>query len=109
MIQELRIRVNDKRPDPFWFCLLVKLFILIVTLIFIAGCINPTVIDSGSGKAQARTIKAVLSDCVAQPVGQVGSTNKSLATGYIRSTESLFICQEISLGIIQGLNNDKED
>lgn len=104
MIQELRVRI-DKPRSPIWFCLVLKLFILVLTLIFIAGCTTPVYIDSGSNTSQARTIKAVLSDCVAQEVGKVGETNLSLSKAYIRSTEGMLVCQEISLGIIDQLNS----
>lgn len=104
MIQELGCNPN-KRYNSYYFCLVVKVALLLLTLIFILGC-TPTYIDSGSSKAQSRTIKAVLSECVAQEVGKVGNTNLSLAKGYIRSSEGLLICQGISQEII---NNLKED
>lgn len=109
MIQELRIfKEHGSRCNVYLWSLSLKVLILISVLIFLAGCTTPVYIDSGSATAQGKTIKAVLSECVGQQVGKVGTTNLSLAKAYIGSTEGLLVCQEISLGIIQSID-DKEE
>lgn len=109
MIQELRIfKGHHDRFNILLWSLSLKVLILISVLIFLAGCTTPVYIDSGSATAQGKTIKAVLSDCIGQQVGKVGSTNLSLAKAYIGSTEGLLVCQEISLGIIQSIDEREE-
>ncbi|MGL5262081.1 MAG: hypothetical protein ACRC9P_06835 [Bacteroides sp.] len=94
-------RVLDRKYSSNLF---ISLGLILITLFCLLGC-STTYIDTDSSEQQAKTISAVLSECVEQPKGTVGNTNMSLAKAYMRSTESLVMCQEISKGVIDGLNN----
>lgn len=94
--------------DPFDYrgllSLLIKVVLVLIVLNCLLGCTSTTVEDSSS-QLQATSIKAVLTQCINAPVGEVGDTNLSLAKGYVRSTQSLLICQEVSLSVAEGLDS----
>lgn len=82
---------------------LLGIALVLVALGVLLGC-STSYIDTDTSTSQAKAVSAVLSECVAQPMGIVGDTNLSLVRAYINSTESLIVCQEISQGVIDGLN-----
>ena len=82
---------------------LLGIALVLVALGVLVGC-STSYIDTDTSTSQAKAVSAVLSECVAQPMGIVGDTNLSLVRAYINSTESLIVCQEISQGVIDGLN-----
>lgn len=83
--------------------ILLGIALVLVSLGVLFGC-STSYIDTDTSVAQAKAVSAVLSECVSQPMGIVGDTNLSLVRAYINSTESLIVCQEISQGVIDGLN-----
>lgn len=82
---------------------LLSIALVLIALGVLVGC-STSYIDTDTSVAQAKAVSAVLSECVSQPMGIVGDTNLSLVRAYINSTESLIVCQEISQGVIDGLN-----
>lgn len=82
---------------------LLGIALVLIALGVLLGC-STSYIDTDTSTSQAKAVSAVLSECVAQPMGIVGDTNLSLVRAYINSTESLIVCQEISQGVIDGLN-----
>ena len=82
---------------------LLGIALVLIALGVLVGC-STSYIDTDTSTSQAKAVSAVLSECVAQPMGIVGDTNLSLVRAYINSTESLIVCQEISQGVIDGLN-----
>lgn len=83
--------------------ILLGIALILLALGVLFGC-STSYIDTDTSTSQAKAVSAVLSECVAQPMGIVGDTNLSLVRAYINSTESLIVCQEISQGVIDGLN-----
>lgn len=83
--------------------IVISLAIIALALVCLIGC-STTYIDTDTSTYQAKAVSAVLSECVSQQMGIVGDTNLSLVRAYIQSTEGLIVCQEISQGVIDGLN-----
>lgn len=83
--------------------IVISLAIIVLALVCLIGC-STTYVDTDTSTYQAKAVSAVLSECVSQQMGIVGDTNLSLVRAYIQSTEGLIVCQEISQGVIDGLN-----
>lgn len=94
-----------KECNNYWyfFRVCIQSLLVLVLLGILLGC---TKIEYVKDRSSITVISAVLEECIATPVGYVGSTNISLAKGYIQSTESLFICKGIAREI-QLLNKEE--